>query len=133
MIVSSQDFGGSRGEVDGLVPQTPALAPGEGEQRLEQPFLPLAGGDHALAHLPQGGRVCARVSERDLGERALEGDLATQLMSGVGEEPLLRFDRDGGGSDACAHDPGKRHGRTAIARAKEPRSAQAHQLGLPRC
>ena len=64
MIVGSQDVGGGRGEVDGLSPQTPALAPGEGEQRLEQPFLALAGGDDALAHLAQGGRVCVRVGER---------------------------------------------------------------------
>ena len=133
MIVGSQHLGGGRGEVDGLPPQTPALAPGEGEQRREQPFLALAGGDDALAHLPQGGRVCVRVGECDLGERALEGDLATQLMSGVGEEPLLRFDRDGGGSDVRSHSPGDGHGRTAIARAKEPRSLHAHQLGLPRC
>ncbi len=51
MIVGSQDFGGGRGEVDGLPLQTPALAPCEAKQRLEQPFLPLAGGGDALAHL----------------------------------------------------------------------------------
>ena len=72
MIVGSQDFGGGRGEVDGLSPQTSALAPGEREQRLEQPFLPLAGGDDALAHLAQGGRVRVGVGERGLRERELE-------------------------------------------------------------
>ena len=91
MIVGSQDVGGSRSEVDGLPTRTPALAPGEGEQRLEQPFLPLAAGDDALAHLAQGRHICVRVAERDLGERQLDGDLAAQLVSGVGDEAPFRF------------------------------------------
>ena len=67
------------------------LAPGEPEQRLEQPFLPLAGGDDALAHLPQGGGVCVGVGECGLRKRELEGDLAAQLVSGVGQEGPIRF------------------------------------------
>ena len=91
MIVRSQDFGGSGGEVDGLPSQMSVLAPGEGEQRLEQPFLPPAGGDDPLTHLPQGGRVCVGVSERGLRKRDLEGELAAQLVSGVGHETPFRF------------------------------------------
>ena len=92
MIVGSEDFGSGRGEVDGLSPQTSVLAPGEGEQRPEQPFLPLTGGGNLRAHLPQGGRVCVGVGERELGERELEGDLAAQLMSGVADEAPFRFE-----------------------------------------
>ena len=76
MIVGAQDFGGSSGEVDGLSSQTSVLASGEGDQRLEQPFLALAGGDDALAHLSQSGRVCVCVCECGLRQRELEGDLA---------------------------------------------------------
>jgi hypothetical protein len=90
-LVSLERLGCDRCDVDGFPPQTSALAPGEGKQRLEQPFLPLAGGDDALAHLPQSGRVCVRVSERGLRQRELEGDLAAQLVSGVGEEAAVRF------------------------------------------
>ena len=74
--VGSQDFGGSHGEVDGLSWQMSVLAPGEGEQRLEQSVLPLAGGGDLLGYLPHGGRVSVGVGECDLGERALEGDRA---------------------------------------------------------
>ena len=112
MIVRSQDFGGSGGEVDGLPPQMSVLAPGEGEQRLEQPFLPLAGGDDALAHLPQGGRVCVGVGERGLRERELEGYLAAQLVSGVGDEAPFRFGEVPGG--------GRRQRPTAPFRARQP-------------
>jgi hypothetical protein len=76
MIVRSQDLGDGRGEVDGLPPQISVFAADEGEQRLEQPFLSLAGGNDALAHLSHGGRVGVGVGERGLGERELEGDLA---------------------------------------------------------
>jgi hypothetical protein len=59
---------GGRGEVDGFPSQTSVLASGEGEQRLEQPRLALAGSDDALAHLAEGDRVCLGVSERGLGK-----------------------------------------------------------------
>ena len=52
-----------RGEVDGFPSQTSVLASGEGEQHLEQPCVPLAGSDDALAHLVEGDRVCVGVSE----------------------------------------------------------------------
>ena len=85
MIVGSQDLDGGRGEVDGLPWQVSVLAAGERQQRLEQPFLPVAAGDDALAHLPQGGPVRVGVGECHFHERELEGDLTAQLMSGVGE------------------------------------------------
>ena len=91
MIVGSQGLGGGRGEVDGLALQTSVLAPGEGEQRLEQPLLPLAGRGNLLAHLRQGGRVRVGVSERGLREHELEADLAAQLVSGVGDEAPVRL------------------------------------------
>jgi len=87
-VMDSQDLGGGRGEVEGLSSQLPVLAAGEGEQRLEQPFLALAAGDDPLAHLTQRGRVGAWVSERDARERELESGLAAQLMSGVGGKAL---------------------------------------------
>jgi hypothetical protein len=90
MSVGSEDVGGGRREVDGLPPQTSVFASAEGEQRLEQSFLAPAGGDDALAHLPQGSRVCARVGERRLGEHKLERDLAAQLVDGEGQEAFLR-------------------------------------------
>ena len=93
MMVRSQDFGGSGGEVDGLPSQISALAADEGEQRPEQPFLPLAGGDHALAHLSHGGGVGAWVGERGLRKRELEGDLTAQLVSGKGDETPVHFAR----------------------------------------
>jgi hypothetical protein len=76
VVAALERLCGDRGELDRLPSQTPVFAPGEGEQRLEQPFLPLAGRDDALAHLPQGGRVCVGVSERGLRKHELEGDLA---------------------------------------------------------
>ena len=88
------------------------LAAGEGEERLEQTFLPLAGGGDAGAHLPQGGRVCVRVSERGLRKRELEGYLAAQLVSGVGDEAPFRFGEVPGG--------GRRQRPTAPFRAREP-------------
>ena len=111
MIVRSQDFRGSGGEVDGLPPQMSVLAPGEREQRFEQAFLPLAGGDDAFTQIPQGGRVCVRVGECDLGERELEGDLAAQLVSGVGDEAPVRV----GAIPGCVrrHRPTARSARTA--------------------
>ena len=72
MIVHAQDLVGSRGEVDGLAPQTPVLAPGEREQRLEQSYLALEGGGDGLAHLTQGGRARVRVGECGLRERELD-------------------------------------------------------------
>jgi hypothetical protein len=92
--------------------------------------LPLAGGDDALAHLPHGGRVCAGVSERDLGKRELEGDPAAQLMSGVGEETLLRRDRVGG--DSSLRNPGDSHGalRSGVRRRLRFVMRQAHQRNL---
>ena len=129
MVVGSQHFGGSRGEVDGLPTQTSALAPGEGEQRLEQPFLALAGDDDALAHLAQRGACRRRVGERDLRKRALEGDLATQLMSGVGEETLLRVNRDGCGSESAR--TSRRRPRAHRDRAREGAAPpHARQRGL---
>ncbi len=110
MIVGSQGFGGGRGEVDGLPPQMPVLAPGQGEQRLEQPFLALAGGGNLLAHLSQGRRVCVGVSERGLRKRELEGDLAAQLVSGVGDEAPFRF---GEVTGECRHRPAAHCARAA--------------------
>ena len=71
MILRSEDVAGGRGKVDGLPSQMFVFASGEGEKRLEQPFLSPAGSDDALAHLPQGDRVGVRVSERGLRERDL--------------------------------------------------------------
>jgi hypothetical protein len=130
-VVGSQHFGRSGGEVDGLPPQTSALAAGEGEQRLEQSLLALASDNDALAHLAQRSRACVGVGECDLCKRALEGDLSTQLMGCVREETLLRFNRNRCSSDFGSHNPSEGHG-TAIARAKEPRSPHAHQLGRSR-
>jgi len=87
-VMDSQDLGGRRGEVEGLSSQLPVLAAGEGEQRLEQPFLALAAGDDPLAHLSQRGRVGARVREGDARKRELERGLAAQFVSGVGGEAL---------------------------------------------
>ncbi len=103
MIVRAQDFGGGAGEVDGLAPQLSVFAPGEGEQRLEQPFLPLAGGDHIHAHLPQSGHVCVGVGQRGLGERELEADLAAHLVSGVGDVASFWLVEGvgGGGQHVC--------------------------------
>ena len=101
MIVRSQDFGGGRGEVDGLPSQIAVLAVDEGEQRLEQPLLPPAGGNNALAHLSHRGRVGVRVGERGLRERELQGDLAAQLVSGVGDEAPVRFARVTGERRQC--------------------------------
>jgi hypothetical protein len=67
---------GDRGELDRLPSQTPVFALGEGEQRLEQPFLLLAGAGDLLAHLSQGGCVCVGIGECDLREDALGGDRA---------------------------------------------------------
>ncbi len=60
---------------------------------LVQPFLPPAGGNHAPAHFSHCGRVGVGVGERGLRERALEGDLAAQRVSGVGDEAPVRFAR----------------------------------------
>jgi hypothetical protein len=73
------------------------LAPGDGEQRLEQPFLPLAGGDDALARLPQGGGVCVGVGERGFCELELERYLTAQLVSGAGDEAPFFFGEVTGG------------------------------------
>jgi hypothetical protein len=100
MIVASQDGGGRRGEVDGVSPQASVVAPGERQQRLEQPFLAPAGRDDALAHLSQGDRVRVRVGERRLRQRELDGDLTAELVRGVGEELLLRFGCCKGRGDA---------------------------------
>ena len=91
MIVCSQDLGGGFGKVDRLAPQTSVLAASEGEQRLEQSYLALAGGGHGLAHLTQGGRPRIRVCERRLRDRELDGDFAAKLVRGIGEETLLRI------------------------------------------
>jgi hypothetical protein len=87
-VVGSHDIGCGRGEVDGFASQLPVLAEGEGEERLEQPFLPFAAGNDVLAHLSQGNAVGVGVRERDSRERELERDLASQFVSGVGGEAV---------------------------------------------
>jgi hypothetical protein len=67
------------------------LAPGDGEQRFEQPFLPLAGSDDALAISLRTAVSAFASAQSDLGGRELEGDLAARLVSGVGDKAPFRF------------------------------------------
>ena len=131
MPLGKQHFGCSRREVDGLPPQAPAPGLGEGEERREQPFLALAGDDDPLAHLAERGAVRVQVSERDLRKGALEGDLATQLMSGVGEEVLARVESGRWASGICSESPGERHRGTAITRMKDAGIRRTHRPLLP--
>ena len=80
-------------QVHGRARLEPALAPGQRQQRLDQPLLLLAGGEHAPARLAQRLDRRVGVAERDLDERALERDRRPQLVRRVRDEPALGLER----------------------------------------
>ena len=63
---------GDRGEVDRFAIVEAALAAGEHEQRVDQAFLLLAGGEDLAEHRAQPLAAGVGVGERDLDQRALE-------------------------------------------------------------
>jgi hypothetical protein len=61
---------GDGGEVDRVAAREAALAPGQGEQRVDEPFLLSGGGNGALAGAAQDVRAGVGAPERHLQERA---------------------------------------------------------------
>ena len=81
------------GEIDGLAAVKPALAAGQCEQRLDQPFLLFAGREQPRAQVPQPACRWLRVGKGDLDQRPLPGQRRAQLMRGVGDELPLGVER----------------------------------------
>jgi len=81
------------GQVERLADVQPGLAAGEGEQRVDQPFLLLAGDEHPLVRGAQGLDRGVGVRQRDLDDDPLPGQRGAQLVRGVGDEPALRLER----------------------------------------
>jgi len=101
--VSVERSGRGRPEVDRLATLRPILAPSQCETRLDQPLLSPAGAEDVLADLPPGGHIRIRVGERELEESTLRRERVSQLVRGVGEEPLLPSSHVGRGRDRKPH------------------------------
>src|ERR1019366_304470 len=65
-LAGAQDLCGDAGEVEGLPAVQAALAAGQGQQRVDQPFLLLSFGEHVLACRAQRGGGSGRVGEGHL-------------------------------------------------------------------
>jgi hypothetical protein len=76
-------------EVEGVAVVQAALAAGQGEQRVDQPFLLLAGFQDVLADRAEGGGGGAGVGEGDLDHGAFDGQRGTQFVGGAGNELAL--------------------------------------------
>jgi hypothetical protein len=91
--ISGEHVVDHRRQIDRLAAIETLLAPGKGEQRLDQPLLLLAGGQQppivGLQRLDRG----VRIGERDLNQRALPRQRSTQLVRGVGHELALGDER----------------------------------------
>jgi hypothetical protein len=88
-LAGAQDLCGDPGEVQGLAPVEAALAAGQGQQRVDQPFLLLSFGEHILACRAQRGGGSGRVGEGHLQHGPRRGQRGPQLMRGIGDEVPL--------------------------------------------
>ena len=88
-----EDVFGDGGQVDIVVDGEPALVAGEDEQRADQVLGVIDRGADVGRHAAQVGGRAVRVVEHDVDGRAHDRERGAQLMGGVGDEPLLAFER----------------------------------------
>ena len=88
-----EDVFGGCGQIDLLVDCEPSLVAGEDEQRADEVLGVIDRVADVGGHAAQVGRCAVRVVEYDVDGCAHDRERGAKFVGGVGDEPLLAFER----------------------------------------